>query len=101
MILAPQNYLLGDPSRGTIHQTRINSINGSVTEVTKFGSGVGGVGGGNGNGAGTGDGQKEGNGYCNPDLTTWVGEVYIAKYPYLPDAQLVGSIGAGVEAGIP
>ena len=93
MILAPQNYLPGDPSRGTIHQTRINSINGSVTEVTKFGSGAS-------TGTDTG-GTGKGNGYCAPDLTNWVGEVYIAKYPYLPDAQLVGSIGAGVEAGIP
>ena len=37
MIIAPQNYLLGDPSRGPVHQTRINFINGSVTNAPTLG----------------------------------------------------------------
>ena len=86
MIIAPQNYLLGDPSRGTIHQTRINAINGSVTTALTFGA-------------------KQPT--CSldlsvtaPDLQSFVGEAYISKYPYSPDAQeLVGNPGDGSVGG--
>jgi primary-amine oxidase len=87
MIVAPQNYLLGDASRGTIHQARINFINGTVTDALTFGT-------------------KQPT--CSldmsvtaPNLETFVGEVYIEKYPYLPDAQMIGNPGAGLEgAGV-
>ena len=82
MILTPQNYLLGDPSRGTIHQTRINAINGSVTDALSFGA-------------------KQPT--CSldlsvtaPNLKSFVGEVYIEKYPYEPDAQMLGNPGQGL-----
>ena len=86
MIIAPQNYLLGDPSRGTIHQTRINAINGSVTSALTFGA-------------------KQPT--CSldlsvtaPNLQSFVGEAYISKYPYSPDAQeLVGNPGDGSVGG--
>lgn len=87
MIIAPQNYLLGDPSRSTIHQTRINVINGSVTSALTFGA------------------EQP---TCALDLSvtarnleSFVGEVYTSKYPYLPDAQQIGNIGAGLDAGVP
>ncbi|KAL8952143.1 MAG: hypothetical protein Q9222_001920 [Ikaeria aurantiellina] len=87
MIVAPQNYLLGDPSRGTIHQTRINVVNGSVTDALTFG-------------------VK--NPTCSidlsdtaPDVESFIGEVYVEKYPYLPDAQMLGNPGAGLEGSIP
>jgi len=81
MVIRPQNYLPGDPSRGTIHQTRINAINGTFTDALTFGAkpltcsldlSV-----------------------TNPNLQSFIGEVYISKYPYEPDAQQVGDIGAG------
>ena len=87
MIIAPQNYLLGDPSRGTIHQTRINFINGSVTDALAFGA-------------------KQPT--CSldlsltaPNLQSFVGEAYISKYPYFPDAQMIGNPGDGNVAGVP
>ena len=87
MIIAPQNYLLGDPSRSTIHQTRINFINGSVTDALSFG-------------------VKQPT--CDvdlsttaPNLKTFVGEAYITKYPYHPDAQMIGNPGDGLEVGLP
>ncbi|KAL8725316.1 MAG: hypothetical protein Q9181_006455 [Wetmoreana brouardii] len=87
MIIAPQNYLLGDPSRSTIHQTRINFVNGSVTDALTFGA-------------------KQPT--CSvdlsvtaPNLKSFVGEVYIEKYPYHPDAQLVANPGEGSLGGLP
>ena len=85
MIVAPVNYLPGDPSRGTIHQTRINVVNGSVTNALTFGS-------------------KQPSGSVDlsctaPNLQTFIGEEYIFKYPYEPDAQQVGNIEAGTGAG--
>jgi len=84
MIISPQNFLLGDPSRGTIHQTRINVVNGTVTDALTFGA-------------------KQPT--CSidlsvtaPNLQSFVGEVYTPKYPYVPDAQEVGNIGAGSGA---
>ena len=87
MIIAPQNYLLGDPSRSTIHQTRINVINGSVTNALTFGA-------------------KQPT--CSldlsvtaPNLQSFIGEVYTEKYPYEPDAQMLGNPGDGTEGAIP
>ncbi len=84
MIIAPQNFLLGDPTRGTIHQVRIDVVNGSVTDALTFGT-------------------KQPT--CSvdlsvtaPNLQTWVGEAFISKYPYEPDAQQVGDVGAGTDA---
>ena len=84
MIIAPQNYVLGDPSRSTIHQARINAVNGTVTNALTFG-------------------VK--NPTCSVDLSTtdpnlssFVAEVYISKYPYEPDAQQIGDVGAGTGA---
>ena len=82
MIMTPQNYLLGDPSRGTIHQTRINAIKGSVTDALTFG-------------------VKQPT--CSldlsltaPNLQSFIGEVYIGKYPYHPDSQMIGNPGEGL-----
>lgn len=81
-----------------------------MSSVQSFGSGGGSgsssdsssnSGTGGGAGGGNVEGKGTGTGFCAPDLSNWVGEVYINKYPYVPDAQQVGSIGAGVEAGIP
>lgn len=87
MIIAPQNYLLGDPSRSTIHQTRINVINGSVTDALTFGA-------------------KQPT--CSvdlsvtaPNLQSFVGEVYVSKFPYLPNSQQLGNPGDGLESGVP
>ena len=84
MIISPQNYVDGDPSRSTIHQARINVVNGSVTNALTFGAN-----------------QPT----CAVDLSTtapnlqsFIGEVYISKYPYEPDAQEVGNLGAGTGA---
>ena len=87
MIIAPQNYLLGDPSRGTIHQTRINFINGSVTDALTFGT-------------------KQPTcaldlSLTAPNLQSFVGEVYISKFPYHPDAQTIGNPGDGILVGAP
>ena len=87
MIIAPQNALYGDPSRSTIHQVRINAVNGSVTNALTFG-------------------VKQDN--CSldlsttgPDLTDWTGEVYISKYPFHPDSQQVGNPGDATEGATP
>lgn len=87
MIIAPQNYLLGDPSRSTIHQTRINVVNGAVTDALTFG-------------------VKQPT--CSldlsvtaPNLQSFVGEIYESKYPYHPNAQMLGNPGDGLEASIP
>ena len=87
MILAPQNYLLGDPSRSTIHQARINFINGSVTDALTFG-------------------VKQPTcsldlGVTAPNLESFVGEIYVAKFPYQPNAQMIGNPGDGLVAGVP
>ena len=84
MIIAPQNYLLGDPSRGTIHQTRINVINGTVTDAVTFG-------------------VKPPTcsvdlSITNPNTQSFIGEIYFPKYPYHPDMQEIGNIGAGSSA---
>lgn len=87
MIIAPQNYFVGDQSRNTIHQTRINVVNGTVTNALTFGA-------------------KQPT--CSidlsvtaPNLQSFIGEVFISKYPYEPNAQELGSVGAGtgVESG--
>jgi len=85
MIIAPSNFLNGDPSRGTIHQTRINVVNGTVTNALTFGA-------------------KQPSGSIDlsctaPNLQTFIGEEYISKYPYEPDAQQVGNLGAGTGDG--
>jgi len=87
MVIAPQNYLPGDPSRSTIHQTRINFVNGSVTSALDFG-------------------VKQPS--CSidmsvtaPNLQSFVGEAYVPKYPYLPDSQYVGNPGDAALPGIP
>ncbi|KAG8532817.1 uncharacterized protein KY384_002695 [Bacidia gigantensis] len=82
-IVAPQNYLLSDPSRGTIHQTRINVINGSVTDALTFGA-------------------KQPTcaldlSQTAPDTQTFIGEVYINKFPYHSDAQMIGNPFDGLE----
>ncbi|KAL9609939.1 MAG: hypothetical protein Q9167_005335 [Letrouitia subvulpina] len=86
MIIAPQNYLLGDPSRSTIHQTRINFVKGAVTDALTFGT-------------------KQPTcaldlSVTKPNLETFVGEVYTSKYPYHPDAQMLGNPGEGLETGV-
>lgn len=85
MIITPQNYLLGDPSRGTIHQTRINYVNGSVTNALTFGS-------------------KPPT--CTVDLSitapnidSFVGEIYVSKFPYHPDAIMIGDPGDAIAPG--
>ena len=79
MIITPQNYLLGDPSRSTIHQARINYVNGTVTSALTFGA------------------QQP---TCEinlsitaPNTESFIGEVYINKYPYHPNAALIGDPG--------
>ena len=87
MIIAPQNYLTSDPSRGTIQQARINVVNGTVTDALTFGSK-----------------QPTCNlnlGVTAPNLQTFVGEDYISKYPYEPNAQEVGNIGGGLDLNNP
>ena len=85
MIISPSNFLNGDPSRGTIHQTRINVVNGTVTDALTFGA-------------------KQPSGSVDlsctaPNLRSFIGEEYIRKYPYEPDAQQVGNLGAGTVRG--
>ncbi|KAI4098821.1 MAG: hypothetical protein L6R37_006275 [Teloschistes peruensis] len=87
MIIAPQNALVGDPSRSTIHQTRLNLVNGSVADALTFGS-------------------KQPTcsfdmGRTRPRLEEWTGEVYEVKYPYEPDAQMIANPGQGGLGGIP
>lgn len=86
MILSPQNYLLGDPSRSTIHQTRINVVGGTVTDALTFG-------------------VKQPTcaidmAVTAPELRSWVGEVWVEKFPYVPDAQMVGNPGEGLGGSI-
>lgn len=83
MILAPQNYLLRDPSRGTIHQARMNLADGAVTDAMTYGA------------------QQP---ICSvdmsitaPNLQSFAGEVYTSKYPYVADAQMVGNPGSGAQ----
>ena len=87
MIIAPSNFFDGDPSRSTIHQTRINVINGTVTDALTFGAT-----------------QPSGSidwSCTAPNLQSFIGEEYISKYPYEPDAQQVGNLGAGTGVGGP
>ena len=87
MIIAPSNFLNGDPTRGTIHQTRINVFNGTVTNALTFGAT-----------------QPSGSidlSCTAPNLQTFIGEEYISKYPYEPNAQQVGDLGAGTGDGGP
>ena len=86
MLLAPQNYLVSDPSRRTIHQTRINFINGTVTNALTFGA-------------------KQPTcavdlAVTAPNLQSYIGEVYFSKYPNHPDAQMLGNPGDGALAGL-
>ena len=87
MVLAPQNFLDGDPSRRTIHQARINYVNGSVTDAVTFGT-------------------KQPT--CSvplsvtaPDLKDYKGEIYIDKFPYHPDAQQIGNPGEPIYIQAP
>ena len=86
MIIAPQNYLLGDPSRRTMHQTRINFINGTVTNALTFGAKP--------------PACAVDLSTTAPNLQSFVGEVYFSKYPNLPDEQTIGDPGDGALAGI-
>lgn len=79
-VLTPQNYILGDPSRASIHQVRIDFINGSVTDTHLFGQNLP---------------------TCELDMTqthgqvtSWVGEVITSKYPFDPSVQDLGNPGA-------
>lgn len=70
MLIAPQNYLPGDPSRQTIHQVRLNFLDANVTDQLTFGT-------------------KQPTCMLDtssvaPELSSFVGEVLIPKYPYDP-----------------
>ena len=86
MIIAPQNYLLGDPSRRSIHGTRINAVGGVVTDALTFGA--------------TQPTCKLDLSVTAPELKTWVGEVYTGKFPFLPDSQMIGNPGEGLVAAL-
>lgn len=67
----PLNYLLGDPSRETVNQVRINYYNGSATEVATFG---------------------QADETCDIELTPieeklwgYQGDVVVRKFPYNPN----------------
>ncbi|KAL9582819.1 MAG: hypothetical protein Q9212_003073 [Teloschistes hypoglaucus] len=87
IILAPQNALHGDPSRSTIHQTRLNLVNGTVAEAVTFGS--------------KSPKCSFDLGRTRPRLEEWTAEVYEVKYPYEGDAQMIANPGLGGLAGIP
>ena len=86
VILTPSNYNdNGDASRATIHQTRINVINGTVIDALTFGTR-----------------QPTCSldlSVTSPNLQSFVGEVYVPKYPYHPDEVMVGDLGAGIGLG--
>ncbi|KAL9111597.1 MAG: hypothetical protein Q9187_007909 [Circinaria calcarea] len=70
MLIAPQNYLPSDPSRQTIHQVRLNFLDANVTDQLTFGT-------------------KQPTCMLDtssvaPELSSFVGEVLIPKYPYDP-----------------
>lgn len=70
MLIVPQNYLPSDPSRQTIHQVRLDFLNANVTDQFTFGT-------------------KQPTCMLDmssvaPDLSSFIGEVKIAKYPYDP-----------------
>ena len=86
MIITPQNYLLGDPSRSTIHQARINYVNGTATSALTFGANPP---------------------TCEIDLSvtapnteSFVGEVFINKFPYHPDVIMMGNPGDALVEGV-
>ena len=87
MIIAPQNAWYGDPSRSTIHQVRINAVNGSVTNAITFGANQ--------------DTCSLDLSVTKPDLTDWVGEIYTSKFPFTPDSQQIGNPGDGTEGAAP
>jgi len=67
----PVNYLLGDPSRETVNQVRINYVDGNVTSLETFG-------------------QKDAICQLNfepvePDLSQYHGDVVIRKFPFDPN----------------
>ena len=86
MAIIPQNYLLSDPSRQTVHQVRLNlDTNSSVAEPMTFGArqptcAVSLAG-------------------AFPDLTSYSGEVIVPKFPYDPTAVSVAMPGAGLPGG--
>lgn len=87
MTISPQNYLLGDASRGTIHQTRVNVMDGAVTGALTFGV--------------TQPTCSLDMSITAPNLQSFVGEVYIDKYIYFPGMKMIGDPGFGIQAGIP
>ena len=67
----PVNYLLGDPSRETVNQVRINYADGNVTSLKTFG-------------------QKDTTCQVDfvpvePDLSQYHGDVVIRKFPFDPN----------------
>ena len=86
MAIIPQNYLLSDPSRQTIHQVRVNlAANSSVAQPLTFGA-------------------KQPTCAVNlagafPDISIYSGEVIIPKYPYDPTVVTVGLPGSGLSSG--
>lgn len=87
MVITPQNYFTENPVQRTVHQTRVNYVNGSVTDALSFGVSPP---------------------TCQMDLSlaapkteSFVGEVYISKFPYHPDAQMIGDPADAIAAGFP
>ncbi|KAL8748325.1 MAG: hypothetical protein Q9184_007392 [Pyrenodesmia sp. 2 TL-2023] len=85
MILTPQNYLLNDPSHSNVYQTRINILGGNVTDALTFG-------------------VKQlicaiGMAVAARNPRSWVRMIWVEKFPYVPDAQLVGNPGEGRWGG--
>ena len=82
LAIMPQNYLLSDPSRQTVHQVRLNfSPSGPAAMAMMFGA-------------------KQPTcavdlGSAFPDLSTYSGEVIVPKFPYDPTAVSIVGPGAG------
>ena len=85
MMIIPQNYHEGNPAQRTIHQTRVDFINGTVTNTTSFGS--------------TPPTCQYNLALTEPKTESFIGEVYISKYPYHPDASFVGDPGDAIAPG--
>ncbi|KAM0548794.1 hypothetical protein ACHAPJ_009791 [Fusarium lateritium] len=75
MIIAPQNYFVGDISRRTIHQVQLDyDENSTVTNLNMFGAKLPTC---------AFDMNK-----AAPDLSSFVGEIEIAKFPFNPSGSL-------------
>ena len=68
MIIAPQNYFVADTSHQTIHQVRLDFTDAKVTNATTFGTVQPTC-------------QLDMNSVA-PDLTSFIGEVIIPKFPF-------------------